>query len=99
MSDVLLQASVQVIDSTRCNAEDAYQGEVTAEMVCAGTPQGGVDACQGDSGGPLMYHSGHWQVVGIVSWGYGCGSPTTPGVYTKVTAYLDWIYNVRKSEL
>ncbi|XP_040585819.1 transmembrane protease serine 4 isoform X1 [Mesocricetus auratus] len=96
MSDVLLQASVQVIDSTRCNAEDAYQGEVTAEMVCAGTPQGGVDACQGDSGGPLMYHSGHWQVVGIVSWGYGCGSPTTPGVYTKVTAYLDWIYNVRK---
>lgn len=46
MSDVLLQASIQLIDSTRCNAEDAYQGEVTSEMVCAGTPQGGVDACQ-----------------------------------------------------
>ncbi|KAL1781648.1 transmembrane protease serine 4 isoform X1 [Sigmodon hispidus] len=99
MSDVLRQASVQVIDSTRCNAEDAYQGEVTAEMLCAGIPQGGVDTCQGDSGGPLMYHSGRWQVVGIVSWGYGCGSPSTPGVYTKVTAYLNWIYNVRKSEM
>ncbi|EGW04466.1 Transmembrane protease, serine 4, partial [Cricetulus griseus] len=96
MSDVLLQASIQLIDSTRCNAEDAYQGEVTSEMVCAGTPQGGVDACQGDSGGPLMYHSGHWQIVGIVSWGYGCGSPSTPGVYTKVSAFLNWIYNVRK---
>lgn len=46
MSDTLLQASVQVIDSTRCNAEDAYQGEVTAEMLCAGTPHGGVDTCQ-----------------------------------------------------
>lgn len=51
---------------------------------------------QGDSGGPLMYHSDLWQVVGIVSWGHGCGGPSTPGVYTKVTAYLNWIYNVRK---
>ncbi|XP_005378284.1 PREDICTED: transmembrane protease serine 4 [Chinchilla lanigera] len=98
MSDTLLQASVQVIDSTRCNAEDAYQGEVTETMLCAGVPGGGVDSCQGDSGGPLMYHSEKWQVVGIVSWGHGCGGPTTPGVYTKVTSYLNWIYSVRKSE-
>ncbi|XP_058519822.1 transmembrane protease serine 4 isoform X2 [Ochotona princeps] len=99
MSDTLLQASVQVINHTRCNAEDAYQGEVTDTMLCAGIPGGGVDTCQGDSGGPLMYHSSQWQVVGIVSWGHGCGSPSTPGVYTKVAAYLDWIYNVRESEL
>ncbi|XP_012864950.1 PREDICTED: transmembrane protease serine 4 [Dipodomys ordii] len=98
MSDTLLQATVQVIDSTRCNAEDAYQGEVSEKMLCAGLPGGGVDTCQGDSGGPLMYQSDQWQVVGIVSWGYGCGGPSTPGVYTKVTAYLDWIYTVRKSE-
>ncbi|KAI4537757.1 hypothetical protein MG293_012620 [Ovis ammon polii] len=96
MSDILQQGSVQVINSTRCNAEDAYQGEVTDTMMCAGLPEGGVDTCQGDSGGPLMYHSDRWQVVGIVSWGHGCGGPTTPGVYTKVTAYLSWIYNVRK---
>ncbi|XP_008581906.1 PREDICTED: transmembrane protease serine 4 [Galeopterus variegatus] len=99
MSDTLLQATVQVIDSTRCNAGDAYQGEVTKEMICAGHPHGGVDTCQGDSGGPLMYQSDQWQVVGIVSWGYGCGGPSTPGVYTKVTAYLNWIYTLRKSEL
>uniref|UniRef100_UPI004038E3F8 transmembrane protease serine 4 n=1 Tax=Callospermophilus lateralis TaxID=76772 RepID=UPI004038E3F8 len=99
MSDTLLQASVQVIDHTRCNADDAYQGEVTEKMLCAGVPGGGVDTCQGDSGGPLMYQSDHWKVVGIVSWGYGCGGPSTPGVYTKVTAYLDWIYSVWKSEM
>ncbi|KAM4828255.1 transmembrane protease serine 4 [Thomomys bottae] len=99
LSDMLLQAMVQVIDSTRCNAEDAYQGEVSEKMLCAGIPEGGVDTCQGDSGGPLMYHSDQWQVVGIVSWGYGCGGPSTPGVYTKVTAYLDWIYTIRKSEM
>ncbi|XP_017915217.1 PREDICTED: transmembrane protease serine 4 isoform X2 [Capra hircus] len=98
MSDILQQGSVQVINSTRCNAEDAYQGEVTETMMCAGLPEGGVDTCQGDSGGPLMFHSDRWQVVGIVSWGHGCGGPTTPGVYTKVTAYLNWIYSVRKSD-
>lgn len=46
ISDILLQASVQLIDSTRCNAEDAYQGEVTEKMLCAGIPEGGVDTCQ-----------------------------------------------------
>lgn len=46
MSDTLLQASVQVINRTWCNAEDAYQGEVTEKMLCAGVPGGGVDTCQ-----------------------------------------------------
>lgn len=43
-----------------------------------------------------MYNPGHWQVVGIVSWGHGCGGPSTPGVYTKVQAYLNWIYTVQR---
>ncbi|KAK2503198.1 hypothetical protein MC885_003799 [Smutsia gigantea] len=46
MSDTLQQASVQVIESTQCNAEDAYQGEVTEKMLCAGILEGGVDTCQ-----------------------------------------------------
>lgn len=46
MSDTLLQATVQVIDRTQCNGDDAYQGEVTEEMLCAGLPEGGVDTCQ-----------------------------------------------------
>jgi hypothetical protein len=46
MSDTLLQATVQLIDSRRCNAEDAYQGEVSEKMLCAGIPDGGVDTCQ-----------------------------------------------------
>ncbi|XP_053451941.1 transmembrane protease serine 4 [Nycticebus coucang] len=99
MSDILMQAAVQFIDRRQCNADDAYKGEVTEKMMCAGSPEGKVDACQGDSGGPLMYRSTQWEVVGIVSWGYGCGGPSTPGVYTKVAAYLNWIYSVRKAEL
>uniref|UniRef100_A0A8C3N8G0 Uncharacterized protein n=1 Tax=Geospiza parvula TaxID=87175 RepID=A0A8C3N8G0_GEOPR len=95
LSERLQQAEVELIDEQSCNLA-AYHGDVTDRMLCAGLPQGGVDTCQGDSGGPLLYSGGHWQVVGIVSWGQGCGTPSTPGVYTSVRAYLDWIYAVRR---
>ncbi|NXL86173.1 TMPS4 protease, partial [Alectura lathami] len=93
LSETLQQAEVRLISRQSCNLA-AYHGEVTQKMLCAGLSQGGADTCQGDSGGPLLYAGGHWQVVGIVSWGQGCGTPSMPGVYTNVRAYLGWIYAV-----
>ncbi|XP_067898067.1 vitamin K-dependent protein C-like [Heterodontus francisci] len=69
--------------------------KITSNMICAGSPSFGKDACKGDSGGPMVIvFNGTWFLVGLVSWGEGCGRFQRFGVYTKVTNYLDWIYSL-----
>nr|XP_020765499.1 transmembrane protease serine 11B-like protein [Odocoileus virginianus texanus] len=91
---VLLQkAPVKIIDTNTCNAREGYNGMVQDTMLCAGYIEGNIDACQGDSGGPLVHPNSRniWYLVGIVSWGAECGTINKPGVYTRVTAYRNWI--------
>ena len=82
---------VPVITNAACESD--YSGKITDSMMCAGYQgQGGKDACQGDSGGPLVCNNnGNAVIVGAVSWGFGCADPNFPGVYARVTHFLDWI--------
>jgi secreted trypsin-like serine protease len=36
-------------------------------------------------------NSDTWNIAGITSYGYGCAQPDYPGVYTRVSMYVDWI--------
>ena len=47
---------------------------------------------QGDSGGPLTYKAGDQHVlIGVTSFGDGCGGEGVYGVFSRVTNYLGWI--------
>jgi secreted trypsin-like serine protease len=89
-ADDLQQVSLPVISNALCNI--SYHNEITDNILCAGYAQGGKDACEGDSGGPLVVPSGQgWVQVGIVSQGEGCALPNYYGIYTRVSAFRDWI--------
>ena len=72
------------------------QLNVDSTHICAGAELG-KDACSGDSGGGLFIedNSNTWHLLGIVSYGSrDCGNGV-PGVYTRVSSFLDWIYATR----
>jgi len=64
--------------------------------ICAGGERG-KDACEGDGGSGLYCtdpNSGLSRVVGLVSWGIGCGQGGVPGVYTSLAALAPWLESV-----
>ncbi|CAF1200473.1 unnamed protein product [Adineta ricciae] len=76
------------IDSEDCQSiitDDSTQ-------LCAQVVKPNIDTCAGDAGNPLMVYtpSRQWIVVGLVSFGILCDGQY-PSVYTRVSAYLDWI--------
>lgn len=89
---VLQKVTVPVWSNAQCRSKYGPHapGGILESMICAG--QDSRDSCNGDSGGPLMVNEGHWVQIGVVSWGIGCGKGQYPGVYTRVTSFLPWIF-------
>ncbi|XP_053670866.1 uncharacterized protein LOC128721164 [Anopheles nili] len=97
-SKELLRVSLDVFSTAGCASYFPPRGRVPqgiqSTQLCAGFLQGGRDTCTGDSGGPLQIYSNDGncraQIIGVTSFGVSCGS-STPGIYTRVSEYIDWI--------
>lgn len=96
-SDLLHFVEIPLVDKTSCDynyIRNGFSSLLNNCQICAGSPEGGKDACQGDSGGPLICtYNGENILCGLVSWGIGCGKKEYPGIYTKVSCYMEWIEN------
>ncbi|NWS12177.1 PRS56 protease, partial [Pachyramphus minor] len=93
VADVVMEAQVPLLSQETCRGA-LGKDLLTSAMFCAGYLSGGIDSCQGDSGGPLACQdptSHHFVLYGITSWGDGCGERGKPGVYTRITAFTDWL--------
>lgn len=89
--DTLYQAKVPVVDFEEC--KNSYGDDLESHrVVCAGYKEGRIDSCAGDSGGPLLVEKNdRWHVYGVTSFGDECGKEGKYGIYSKTSAYVDWI--------
>ena len=80
-----------------------YASLLTDDMICGGNEQDGKDACSGDSGGPLACIQNNTMILaGITTYGLGCAwelsnGERIPGIYMRITSYLDWINQYRET--
>ena len=94
---VLQVVKLPIMSNEKCRQmymKAGFEKRIPPTALCAGYAEGGKDSCEGDSGGPLMVWSqprAAWVLAGIVSNGIRCAEPNLPGVYVRITEYLDWI--------
>ncbi|XP_006618064.1 chymotrypsin-like protease CTRL-1 isoform X1 [Apis dorsata] len=91
----LKYAAVPIISNYECS----MYWPVTEAHVCTSAAYD-EDACQGDSGGPLIVMKNRKPFqIGIVSYGDGNCPSSKPGVFTRVSSFVDWIEEVTNIHL
>ncbi|KAH8393476.1 hypothetical protein KR200_002163, partial [Drosophila serrata] len=90
--NVLKKIDVNMIDKTACQRK--FGRNVSPYLICAESLNRRA-SCKGDGGSPLVCplpnDPSRFEQAGIVTYGIGCGTFRTPGVYTDVSRMSDWI--------
>lgn len=94
-SSALNVIKVPLVSHSMCSRQ-MFPHNISNNVLCAGVLGQKIDACEGDSGGPMVtLYRDTWFLIGLVSWGDGCGKEDKLGIYTKVSNYNEWIDRVR----
>ncbi|XP_065356660.1 lectizyme-like [Calliphora vicina] len=91
----LQTVNTQIIDWASC--KELMGNNMADTNICSDSFNAGISACNGDSGGPLVIETENApaELVGVVSWGsIPCGVFNKPSVYTRVSAYVDWVAKI-----
>ncbi|KAJ8953051.1 hypothetical protein NQ314_007426 [Rhamnusium bicolor] len=103
-SSELMKVSIPVLQISDCQKNYKRFASITTNQICAGGYKG-KDSCGGDSGGPLQYvglidGTSRFIQYGIVSYGpKHCGINGQPGIYTRISKYMEWILDNLKPSL
>lgn len=103
-NDYMIEHQLQIGEVIVLDIRNFITTYIDNTMLIAGDPRlnihsspsishGYTDTCKGDSGGPLFKNNENNQdvLVGMTSWGYGCGEEGHPGVYARIYQHVSWI--------
>ena len=97
-SNTLLKTEQLIVSNEFCQSVYTGSSHITDNMICANgvSANDSSDTCTGDSGGPMAIQQNNTFIqVGITSFGGAngvlCGSSTVPGVYTRISPFIDYI--------
>ena len=95
LSPILKEITMPIVPVNQCSK--MLDVKLPQSNFCASGKQS-KDSCQGDSGGPFIIRGadGKPTLLGVVSFGYGCGEQGMPGVYARVWSYLNFINAIKK---
>ena len=76
-----MEAAVITMTDTDCRITNYNTDFINDQHICAGAQE--VD------GGALMVSD-----RGLASWGTGCARDRYPGVFTELSYFSDWVYQI-----
>jgi len=92
IENIARAATLPKVSDSECNRVYSVSSDT---RLCAGYRLQNQGICSGDSGGPLVCrYNGNYTLAGIASFTSAQSPESFPGVFTRVSEYIDWIEDV-----